>query len=48
MLIVPQRRGHVEHPSYSARLVEEKVGLSASLEDIDLIRWSAALVRKSL
>ncbi|KAG8743732.1 hypothetical protein FRC10_011514 [Ceratobasidium sp. 414] len=36
------RRGHVKDASYSSRLLEEKGGLSASPEDIDVIRWSSA------
>ncbi|KAG9074417.1 hypothetical protein FRC06_010714, partial [Ceratobasidium sp. 370] len=35
-------RGQVQHASYSSRLLEEKGGLSASPEDVDLIRWSCA------
>ncbi|KAG9086473.1 hypothetical protein FRC07_013079, partial [Ceratobasidium sp. 392] len=36
------KRGQVQHASYSSRLLEEKGGLNASAEDLDLIRWSCA------
>ncbi|KAG8788402.1 hypothetical protein FRC12_014605 [Ceratobasidium sp. 428] len=36
------KHGRVENVSYSSRLLEEKGGLKASAEDIDLIRWSCA------
>ncbi|KAG8695405.1 hypothetical protein FRC08_007853 [Ceratobasidium sp. 394] len=36
------RHGHVNHASYSSRLLEENGGPNASPKDIDVIRWSAA------
>ncbi|KAG8743731.1 hypothetical protein FRC10_011513 [Ceratobasidium sp. 414] len=35
-------RGQMQHISYSSRLLDEKDGLGASPEDINLIRWSCA------
>ncbi|KAG8788403.1 hypothetical protein FRC12_014606 [Ceratobasidium sp. 428] len=40
-LLEQMRRGKVEHASYSSRLLEDKGGLGASPEDVDLIRWSS-------
>ncbi|KAG9092434.1 hypothetical protein FS749_015754 [Ceratobasidium sp. UAMH 11750] len=36
------KRNDVVRPSFTSRLVEEKGGVNASDEDVDLIKWSAA------